>query len=283
MPSTPSKPSTPARLKPAAPPQPSFSERRIMREKEAAEIAATMTQVRPETISRLSTTTSDAAAAKKNRMSVPREPEMSVIPPVVPPENVNKEHIESVDALPIENWSEDTLEDDIVKLTGETYLMKLKNIAILKPNGRQLPITLVMTTFRMMLVPSRLTAVGLASNSPSVVSQLTIPLGCIAKIEKEKKPKDSKSTGVTIVIQCKDIRCFRLYISGPSEQSTTDGPVVSESEVERAFGAMLAYSFPTDIRHVFAFSHLNHASVLQKAESALTSHDLAVSSQLPVL
>lgn len=268
---------TPAHTE-SAPVEANFSERRSQRLKEHEQIAATLPQVNPDAISRLSVAANDS---KKSRLGSVRQPpsqaepaasEIAVQEPLSSPDGRLSE---SVDVTPIENWSEDTLEDDIAKLTGEMYLIKIKNIAILKPNGRQLPITLVMTTYRMMLVPSRLTAVGLASNSPSVLSQLTIPLGCIAKIEKEKKPKDSRSTGVTIVIHCKDIRCFRLYISGPSEQSTMDGPVVSESEVERAFGAMLAYSFPTDIRHVFAFSHLHHMPALQKAQSVLASYDFA--------
>jgi hypothetical protein len=257
--------------------EPSFSERVSLRQQEAQRMAASMPSMRPESISRLN----ENNRAKTSRDS--KKIDLSIPVPALPSAVLEHDSAVAAEALeppvmpeelPTESWSEDTLEEDIAKLTGESNLLKLKNVAILKPSGRQLPITLVMTTYRMMLVPSRRTALGLASNNPSVVSQLTVPLGCIAKIEKEKKPKDSRSTGLTIVIQCKDIRCFRLYISGPSEQ-WGDGPIMSEQEIERAFVAMVTCSFPVDVRHAFAFSHLNHLPIALKAQNVSECFDFA--------
>lgn len=142
-------------------------------------------------------------------------------------------------------------EEEVELFTGEMHLMKLKNVSLVKGSGRHIPITLLMTTYRMMLMPTRSHVVALAQANPSVLSQLTIPLGTIEKIEKEKK----KSTGTTIVVHCKDIRQFRIYIPGVGDEIAATGiTIMSDSEVERALGAMQAYSFPTDIRYVFAFA-----------------------------
>jgi hypothetical protein len=170
---------------------------------------------------------------------------------------------------------EETTDDDIELLTGETNLMRLKNISIQKPSGRHIPITLIMTTYRMMLVPSRSHSIALAGSNPSILSQLNIPLGCIERIDREKKPKDSRIPGTTLLITCKDIRSFRLYISGPEEQMY-DGPPMSDSEIDRAFDAMRAYAFPTDIRYVFAFIHCHALPTAIKAQGPHLMYDAEV-------
>ena len=171
--------------------------------------------------------------------------------------------------------TDETTDDDIELLTGETNLMRLKNISIQKPSGRHIPITLIMTTYRMMLVPSRSHSIALAGSNPSILSQLNIPLGCIERIDREKKPKDSRVPGTTLLIQCKDIRHFRLYISGPEEQMY-DGPPMSDSEIDRAFEAMRAYAFPTDIRYVFAFIHCHALPAAIKAQGPHLIYDAEV-------
>jgi hypothetical protein len=157
-------------------------------------------------------------------------------------------------------------EEEVELYTGEMHLMKLKNVSLVKASGRHIPITLLMTTYRMMLMPTRSHAMALAQANPSVLSQLTIPLGTIEKIEKEKK----KSTGTTIVVQCKDIRYFRIYIPGVGDEIATTGiTIMSDWEVERALGAMQAYSFPTDIRYVFAFAE---AAALKHSDKQKHQH-----------
>ena len=182
--------------------------------------------------------------------------------------------VPTVTAVSIPQDIENT-DDDIELLTGETNLMRLKNVSIQKPSGRHIPITLIMTTFRMMLVPSRSHSIALAGSNPSILSQLNVPLGCIEKIEREKKAKDSRVQGTTIIIHCKDIRSFRLYISGPDEQ-IHDGPPMSDSEIERAFNAMGAYAFPTDIRYVFAFVHFHALPTALKAVEPHLTYDCVV-------
>lgn len=182
--------------------------------------------------------------------------------------------VPTVSALTVTQDVEST-DDDIELLTGEANLMRLKNVSIQKPSGRHIPITLIMTTFRMMLVPSRSHSIALAGSNPSILSQLNVPLGCIEKIEREKKAKDSRVQGTTIIIQCKDIRSFRLYISGPDEQ-IHDGPPMSDSEIERAFNAMGAYAFPTDIRYVFAFVHFHALPATMKAAGPHLTYDCVV-------
>ena len=147
-----------------------------------------------------------------------------------------------VDALPTAHVSC----DDIPLLSGEQKLMNLKDAYIQLSPGRLVPGTLFMTNFRVAFVPPPSHLLALAKSNPSIYSWLNLPLASIDRVEKEKRPKDQStrsSSGITIVITCKDVRQHRI---------TTNG---TESEIDRAFSTMSAYAFPNDLRYLFAFSH----------------------------
>jgi len=61
-------------------------------------------------------------------------------------------------------------------------------------------------------------------------------------------PLHSRS-GITILITCKDPRIHRITIKSSTTTSTGD------YEIEKAISVMCAYSFPNNLRHLFAFSH----------------------------
>lgn len=227
---------------------PSFSERVAAAERSAAEVSATLSI--PTSISSLEQrppAPPDAASTERNSLS--DTPSSQSSPSANASSSSTMQRPLSVDGR---SSVSATAEDEVEMYTGEMHLMKLKNLSLVKASGRHIPITLLMTTYRMMLMPTRSHAMALAQANPSVLSQLTIPLGTIEKIEKEKS---KKSTGTTIVVHCKDIRQFRIYIPGVGDEIAATGiTIMSDSEVERALGAMQAYSFPTDIRYVFAFA-----------------------------
>ena len=135
------------------------------------------------------------------------------------------------------------VDDDIPLLSGEQKLMSLKDAYIQVSPGRLLPGTLFMTNYRVAFVPSPSYLVILAATNPSIYSWLNVPLASIDRVEKEKRMKDARGVGVTIVITCKDVRQHRITTS------------VGEYEVDRAFSTMSAYAFPNNMRHLFAFSH----------------------------
>lgn len=135
------------------------------------------------------------------------------------------------------------VDDDIPLLSGEQKLMSLKDAYIQVSPGRLLPGTLFMTNYRVAFVPSPSYLVILATTNPSIYSWLNVPLASIDRVEKEKRMKDARGAGVTIVITCKDVRQHRITTS------------VGEYEVDRAFSTMSAYAFPNNMRHLFAFSH----------------------------
>lgn len=133
--------------------------------------------------------------------------------------------------------------EDIPLFTGEQKLMNLKDAYIQLSPGRLIPGTLFMTNYRMAFVPPPSHLAMLAKDNPSIYSWLNVPLASIDRVDKERKPKDARSTGITIVITCKDVRQHRI---------TTNG---GEYELDRALSTLAAYAFPNDMRHVFAFSH----------------------------
>jgi len=137
--------------------------------------------------------------------------------------------------------------DEIPLLQGEIKLMSLKDAFVQLAPNRLLPGILFMTTYRMSFVPSAAHLTTLAATNPSIYSWLNIPLASIDRVEKEKRPKDSKSTGINMVITCKDVRQLRITV-----QSKTN---TGEYEVDKSFAVVSAYAFPNKLSHLFAFYH----------------------------
>ena len=79
-----------------------------------------------------------------------------------------------------------------------------------------------MTNYRMVFVPSATHLATIAAYNPSVYSWLNVPLACIDRVEKERKPRESRSTGITILITCKDCRVHRLTVQSTGNNSTSD-------------------------------------------------------------
>ena len=133
-------------------------------------------------------------------------------------------------------------------LAGENMVMELKDVYIHVGPARAIPGVLLMTNFRLKFVTSPAHMNLLISINPSVVSWMNIPLACIDKIEKEKKTgKEPISRGILVTISCKDVRQIRLSISGKGGSD--------EYETDRALSTMIAYTFPNNIKYLFAFTH----------------------------
>eukprot|EP01035_Chromulina_nebulosa_P017038 gene17038-22546_t len=147
---------------------------------------------------------------------------------------VNDEHIsKEVESIPL--------------LTGEQRLITLADSHLFFLKGIVLSGVLNVTNYRVAFVPpkSQLHAVG--SVYPQAYSMLNIPLSCIERVEKERKSRESRYNGITIVIHCKDVRVLRITIRGNRS--------LSDLDIERAIGVMMAYAFPNNLTHLFAFSH----------------------------
>lgn len=140
-------------------------------------------------------------------------------------------------------------EIEIPLLTGEQKLMSLQDAYAQLVPGRLIPGVLFMTNYRMAFIPSPTHLSALAANNPSVYSWLHVPLACIDKVEKEKKTKETRSSGITMVITCKDARMHRITVQSQAQTSTGD------YEIERAISTMCAYAFPNNMTYLFAFSH----------------------------
>lgn len=111
---------------------------------------------------------------------------------------------------------------DYPLITGEHKLMSLHDAYLQLVPGRLLPGVLFMTNYRMVFVPSAAHLATIAAYNPSIHSWLNVPLACIDRVEKERKPRDSKSTGMTILVTCKDCRSHRLTVQSAGSNSTSD-------------------------------------------------------------
>lgn len=133
-------------------------------------------------------------------------------------------------------------------LCGEFVVIDLKEAFVHISAGRLIPGVFQMTNYRFRFIPSASHIAMLTSVNPAIHSWLSVPLGCVDRIEKEKrvvKPNEA-SPGVNIQIFCKDIRMMRLTIHNKNN---------SEYETDRALSTMSAYTFPNDMKFLFAFKH----------------------------
>lgn len=137
-------------------------------------------------------------------------------------------------------------------LVGEHKLMNINDARIQLAPGRLISGVLMMTSYRVVFVPAPTHLAAIAATNPSIYSYLNLPLGCIERIEREKKAKDGRSNAhVTIVISCKDMRVFRVTLMCDSSQSGGMG----EYELEKALRLLTASAFPNNRTLMFAFSY----------------------------
>jgi myotubularin-related protein 1/2 len=140
-----------------------------------------------------------------------------------------------------------TATENLPLLTGEKTTMVHQDAYVQYGPGKMIPGSLHMTNYRIRFVPTASHMLQMTRSNPSVHSWLNIPLACIDRIDKERKPKDSKQTGITVLFTCKDVRQHRITI-----QPTND----DDNEVDRAIATMAAYAFPNNMKYLFAFTHM---------------------------
>lgn len=133
-------------------------------------------------------------------------------------------------------------------LTGEQKIMSLVDASIQTAPGQFLTGTLFMTNFRIVFIPKNKELKDIGSINPSIHTWLQIPLASIDRIEREKKSKENVSVGVNIVITCKDFRIHRITAKS---KNTANG----DYDIERAISVLSTYTFPNNMRYLFAFTH----------------------------
>jgi hypothetical protein len=193
----------------------------------------------------------------------------------------------SVEQYAAENIAENA-DNDTKYLSGESPISNVSDSRIQITAGRSVTGNLVLTNYRLKFVVSKKLLNSI--NSPSLYSFLNIPLGCIDKIEKEKKTKEQKlyeqklfnlhnssnssvniSSNITISLTCKDMRLLKItlpYCSAVhSRGNSTNNPYNnnnknsfcqdrnSETDIENFIQTIAEVAFPNDRRGLFAFSH----------------------------
>lgn len=177
-------------------------------------------------------------------------------------ENLNAgEVIASSSSSTMKKHVEDNSNDhDFRYLSGEIKFMSLNGSRIQIAPGKIISGTLVMTSYRIVFVPVAVQLASKAAANPSIYSFLNLPLGSIDRIEKEKRPKDSRiNTSLTFLISCKDLRQLRITLQ-------CDAVGMGENEVEKAVQQLAAAAFPNDRSQLFAFLHSSTGALLPLAE-----------------
>jgi myotubularin-related protein 1/2 len=138
--------------------------------------------------------------------------------------------------------------DDFPFMSGEMKVMSMTHAAVhVIPMGG-ISGVLYMTNYRIVFLPSEADVKSLRRTSVSFLSWLNVPLACIDRIEREKRPKETPNAGITMMIYCKDCRQLRINIK---PQSSSNG----DYDLERAFSLMNTYAFPNNLRYLFAYNH----------------------------
>lgn len=133
-------------------------------------------------------------------------------------------------------------------LSGEQKIMSIPNCCIQIFAYGNINGLLYITNYRLVFMAAPSDIEPIARNNPNIYSYLQVPLGCIDKIEREKRPKDSISSSMTVQISCKDCRQLRIHMKGSPSSN-------GDYEMEKAFSTMTAFAFPNNLRYVFAFNH----------------------------
>ena len=178
--------------------------------------------------------------------------------------------------------------DSVMKyLSGEMYISSVNDVKVQVHAGRALNGVLVLTNYRLKLFVSEKLLNSM--NSPSLFSFLNVPLGCIDKIEKEKKTKEQKTyeqklfnshcsnsinSNITILVTCKDMRMLRITLPYNNIINGTNGSIynnmshnvardhqnsginnVNENDIENFIQTVAELAFPNNRRMLFAFAH----------------------------
>jgi hypothetical protein len=162
---------------------------------------------------------------------------------------------------------EDVDETDLNLLSGEHVLICLQDATILLNPNRRVAGTMYMTSYRIMFVLPPSVLRSQLDQNPALVSWLSVPLGCIDKIEKDRHHKDATHTGFSLTLVCKDCRIVRLTLQAltytdsarntgdPVNNSASANREKSVADIERAISVIEAYTYPGNMAHTFAFSH----------------------------
>eukprot|EP00903_Cladosiphon_okamuranus_P015695 g14490.t1 len=152
-------------------------------------------------------------------------------------------------------------------LQGELLLVKLQNASCEGLHGKMVPGLLVMTTYKLVVIPHPPMAKnGVNSSSTGVMTSISaddrykpfghlpkeyvqVPMTCIDKIERDSDRKGAPrvdryySADVVATIHCKDARRLRVSFGGNNES-------------ERAMNMLQQLAFPgQEMKGLFAFSH----------------------------
>lgn len=166
-------------------------------------------------------------------------------PAVGPPASYSpKPMSQSTSLSSLSNRNANFSSDGLPLLQGEVSIISLLEATVQLLSYGDLACLLFMTNYRLIFLPADSQAETLYMSIPSLPSWLQIPLACIDKFEREKR---AQSTGLAFLVTCKDCRSLRFALQGRSVQG--------DGDVDRAFGAISAYSFPNNLRHLFAFNH----------------------------
>ena len=182
-------------------------------------------------------------------------------------------------------------ESDMKYLSGEMLISSVDDVKVQIAAGRSLSGILVLTNYRLKLLVSEKLLNSI--NSPSLFSFLNVPLGCIDRIEKEKKTKEQKSyeqklfnshcsnsinSHITILVTCKDMRILRITLpynniingSNSNIYNSYDNNLynnsnllhgrggmnnINENDIENFIQTIAEVAFPNDRRMLFAFAH----------------------------
>lgn len=142
-------------------------------------------------------------------------------------------------------------EDSLHYLTGEQRTLSILDSLMLIPTGENLQGILFMTNYRLIFIPTMADLRLISQRIPSIHSYLQIPLACIDRIDRDRKPKEYLSNAqINIIIMCKDFRQYRITI-----RSNSSKPGSGENDIERALHVISTYAFPNNMRYLFAFNH----------------------------
>lgn len=183
---------------------------------------------------------------------------------------------------------------DVRLLHGEEICLRLNDTFIQYSSTKIIPCTLVMTNYRLEFIPTVAQLRAISSNNPSIYSWLSIPLMCIDRIDREKKPKpDPRNTNnkpfntsqaASLLLSCKDIRQYRITIGSKtnsnsnligngSSKSNTNHTVTSDVDVEKIIALLGKCIFPNSSRFLFAFissepvDYLNASGVVRQYDA----------------
>eukprot|EP01031_Cornospumella_fuschlensis_P031282 gene31282-37809_t len=138
-------------------------------------------------------------------------------------------------------------------LSGENVIISLLEAQVHLSAYGDLQCVLFMTNYRLLFLPLDTRTKSLYASMLALPSMLQVPLASIDKLERDKK-----STALVMLVQCKDCRNLRVTLRGGKNSGGLGGGsagVGLDYELERAFNVIAAYTFPNDIKHVFAFNH----------------------------